>query len=506
MNKKLTVTLVSLMMCLAGYAVAAPVRVLILSGQNNHDWKKTTPVLQKILTDGGRFTVDMTEHPEQCDSAMFAKYDVILSNWNTFGKPAVTNWPAGTRAALLDFVRSGKGFVVVHAGSSSFYDWPEYQQLAGVSWKRGQTSHGKPHEFTVMPVAEHPITHGLDPFTTTDELWVKSGVETNAVVLATGDDQPVALVTWPGQGRGFTLLLGHSDTFMANSGFQTLLRRGVEWASTGKVSAPTGKSEFTWQQTNGSLALLNHGETVWKLNFAEPDGKPFFHPLRLLDGTELTRLRPKDHPWHLGLWWSWKFINGVNYWELDRKTGRYEGATEIVRVRAMPNPDHSARVEMELSYHLPQQAPVLTEKRLLVVSAPDEQGNYAIDWDSTFVVGAQDVKLDRTPILGQPGGQSWGGYAGLSVRLPEAAKKWTFTGAANGQHGDWVDFSRPTGGGVAIVDSPKNPRHPSLWYLIQNMPFFTPAFLYKEPYALPSGKSLTLCYRVVIHTSQTWSH
>lgn len=103
-------------------AAEPALRVLIFSGQNNHNWRETTPRLKSILESGGRFTVDVTEHPERCDAVMFGKYDVLLSNWNTFGEPAVTNWPAATRVAFLDFVCSGKGFVSVHAGSSSFYD------------------------------------------------------------------------------------------------------------------------------------------------------------------------------------------------------------------------------------------------------------------------------------------------------------------------------------------------------------------------------------------------
>lgn len=215
----------------------APLRVLLFSGQNNHDWKNSTPELQQILAGSGRFTVEVTDHPEQCTAATFAKYDVVLSNWNTFGNPAVTNWPAETRAAFLDFVRSGHGFVAVHAGSSSFYDWPEYQQLSGASWKLGQTSHGAPHLFTVTPSAGHPVTGGMAPFTTTDELWVKPGVDPAAIVLATADGQPVALATSFGSGRGFTLLLGHDKGRMENAGFRSLLLRGLEWAATGKAAA-----------------------------------------------------------------------------------------------------------------------------------------------------------------------------------------------------------------------------------------------------------------------------
>ena len=105
-----------------GLAEEAPLHALIMSGQNNHDWRQTTPKLKSVLAATGRFAVEVTEHPEQCDAAYLAHYDVILSDWNTFGNPAVTNWPETTREALLAFVRGGKGFVVVHAGGSSFYD------------------------------------------------------------------------------------------------------------------------------------------------------------------------------------------------------------------------------------------------------------------------------------------------------------------------------------------------------------------------------------------------
>ena len=226
---------------------AEPVlRVLILSGQNNHNWRETTPKLKSILESGGRFSVDFTEHPERCDAATFKKYDVLLSNWNTFGKPAVTNWPAATRAAFLDFVRSGKGFVSVHAGSSSFYNWPEYQQLVGGSWKLGQTGHGPRHEFTVkLAAGNYPITRGLTNFVTTDELWHRTALQTNIEVLATaysapewkgtGQDEPIAFRAAFGQGRCFNLLLGHDAKAMDAAGFQQLLRRGTEWAATGKV-------------------------------------------------------------------------------------------------------------------------------------------------------------------------------------------------------------------------------------------------------------------------------
>ena len=212
------------------------VRVLIFSGQNNHDWKATTPKLKSILADSGRFAVEVTDHPEQCTAETFARCDVIVCNWNAWGKVAVTNWPPATRAAFLDFVRRGGGHVVVHAGGSTFYDWAEYQQIAAASWDLAKTSHGAPHEFTVQPDADHPVTRGVAPFQTKDELWLKPGVHPTAKVIATGDGQPLVMTTAFGRGRCLALLLGHSADFMETPGFQTLLLRATEWAATGKVT------------------------------------------------------------------------------------------------------------------------------------------------------------------------------------------------------------------------------------------------------------------------------
>jgi uncharacterized protein len=231
------------------HAAEPPIRVLILSGQNNHQWRETTPTIKAILEASRKCVVEVTEHPETCDAAVFAKHDVLLSNWNTFGSPTVTNWPVATRTALLDFVRHGKGFVSVHAGSSSFYDWPEYQQLVGGWWSLGQTGHGPAHEFTVtFSDPNHPVTCGLTNFVMTDELWHRPGLQPNVHILATARsavaaggsdaDEPVAFTTSFGRGRCFNLLLGHDTKAMASPGFAALLNRGVEWGATGKVVIP----------------------------------------------------------------------------------------------------------------------------------------------------------------------------------------------------------------------------------------------------------------------------
>ncbi len=301
--------------------------------------------------------------------------------------------------------------------------------------------------------------------------------------------------------------------------FQPVCGQATDAVESSSVTGP--KLAYTWRQTDGSLALFNHGQIVWQLNFDKKAGKPYFHPVCTTDGTELTWHRPPDHPWHYGLWFSWKYINGLNYWEEDRQTGLSEGRTEIRRVEVKLGDDYSADVAIELSYHPPGAPPVLTEDRRISVSAPDAQGAYRIDWSARFTAGDADVLLDRTPIPGEKDGQSWGGYAGLSVRLAKSITDWQFIDsegrkdlAAHGQRARWMDFSgrfaEAQVAGVAIFDHPDNLRHPSPGFVIMDpkepFGYFSPVRHcplgsdgFNQPYTLSAGKSLMLRYRVLIH-------
>ena len=249
-------TLILLAICVASTALAAEdasppdreIRVLLLSGQNNHKWEKTTPKLESLLEKTGRFEVDVTERPDQVTAETLKPYDVIVSNWNAWGKgeDKIASWPSETQAAYLDFVRSGRGHVVVHAGASSFYDWPEYHEMTLAAWELGQTGHGPRHEFHVrIDSADHPITKGLTDFTIHGELWHRTGIRQGVTVLASafsakesrgsGEFEPIAVTAKFGRGRSFALLLGHDDTEMDHPGFVALMSRGTEWAATGRV-------------------------------------------------------------------------------------------------------------------------------------------------------------------------------------------------------------------------------------------------------------------------------
>ena len=303
-------------------------------------------------------------------------------------------------------------------------------------------------------------------------------------------------------------------------------------ASEARVSASQSQGELTpeppqygWNRTDTSLALLDHERVVWRLNCDPNLAKPYFHPIAATDGTILTAPSPADHPWHRALWFSWKILNGVNYWEEDPATGKAQGLTEVLAAKLSPSVDGSARIEMDLSYRPPNATAVLTEKRLIEMGVPNERGAYRIDWRGTFTAHRKDVLLE--------GGTAGGGYAGLSVRISQASDDWVLInsegrqdvptdrdpnnqgGLATNTHGKrarWADFSLVDAAtqqrhGIAILDHPSNPRHPSQWHNIMSsnikFGYFSPAMLWSKPYMLPAGQHFTLRYRLIVHPGQT---
>jgi type 1 glutamine amidotransferase len=232
-------------------AATGAIRVLLLSGANNHAWRETTPALRTILEADERCRIAVVDDVPGLAADAFAGCDVIVSNFNMFNPrgaaPAV--WSPAVRAAFLAHVRRGAGFVVVHAGSSVFYDWPEFQRLAATTWTLGTTRHGRRHAARVdFGGTDHPIVRGLPPFWTFDEFWENLVVQPGATVLASvtpapahqgsGRPEPSLLVTEYGRGRSVCLLLGHDVAAMRNPGFRTLLVRATEWAARGTVTLP----------------------------------------------------------------------------------------------------------------------------------------------------------------------------------------------------------------------------------------------------------------------------
>jgi type 1 glutamine amidotransferase len=258
---------------LVAVAAAAPMKALIVDGQNNHNWKETTPHLKKLLEETGLFTVDVATTPGKGQDMSgfkpdFAAYDLVVSNYTGDA------WPEETNQAFEKYVAGGGGVVIFHAASNAFPNWKEFNEIIGVGgwggrnekhgpylyWKDGKIvrdtspgrggTHGPQHPFQlIVRVPDHPITKGLPEVSmhSADELYSRlRGPAKNLTVLATafaakekrgtGNHEPMLMTIRYGKGRVFHTALGHAGKQCRSVAFIVTYQRGAEWAATGKVT------------------------------------------------------------------------------------------------------------------------------------------------------------------------------------------------------------------------------------------------------------------------------
>ena len=267
-----------------------------------------------------------------------------------------------------------------------------------------------------------------------------------------------------------------------------------------------------WQRDATTLTWKKGGQVVWQFSHDPAKGKVFFNPVTLNGGPSLTNFRPEDHPWHYGLWFSWKYINHVNYWEESRESGQAAGKTSWGSPAVETQPDGGARIRLALTYTSPEGRVDLTERRELRVSAPHSDGSYTIDWRAHFTAGAEGAELDRTPLPGEPKGAVNGGYAGLSIRLANEPLTIGFVSTAGAITGFVSGRNRPDApavasnfslagkdvGAVAIFSDPTNAGENAPWYLInqRDMRFMCAAILAPKPRKIGAGDQFDLNYRV----------
>lgn len=231
--------LVLALLLLAGPAWAAtPRKVLVFSKTAGFRHKDGIPAGIKAIQQLGaqhRFAVDATEDASVFTPENLKQYGAVIF-MSTTGD--VLN--EAQQAAFEQYIRSGGGFVGIHAATDTEYNWPWYGELVGAYFG----SHPPGQHEAVFKVVEpnHIATrHYPATFRKTDELynfkWIAEGLQVLLTVDENsyqggknGEFHPMAWYRNYEGGRAFYTAMGHDAKTFSEPMFLTHLLGGIEYA------------------------------------------------------------------------------------------------------------------------------------------------------------------------------------------------------------------------------------------------------------------------------------
>ena len=200
----------------------------------------STSILTQLGRDSGTFEVTATEDTSEFSTENLRRYAAVM--FYTSGELPMSG---AEKAALLDFVRSGRGFLGVHSATDTFYAWPDYLDLIGGYFN------GHPwHQAVTIEVVHpgNPLVGFLGKSVQfEDEIYQISDFDyRGSHVLLRLDPSSVDLgkpgvhkrfYGWPlawtrsyGRGRVFYTAFGHNASVWHDAHYQRILTNAILWS------------------------------------------------------------------------------------------------------------------------------------------------------------------------------------------------------------------------------------------------------------------------------------
>jgi hypothetical protein len=281
-------------------------------------------------------------------------------------------------------------------------------------------------------------------------------------------------------------------------------------------------AQVKFTQDADKIAIEIDGKPFSEFFLQDPAApKPYLHPLRSASGAIVTRRFPMekipgevyDHPHHRGLWFTHGNVNGVDFWMNETsymgKTPR--GRILLNKITSVQGGPKSGTISGVWTWEDHEGKKLLTEERTMV-------------FHSHPTLRIIDLDLKLTAISEVTFGDTKEGTFAIRMATALDEKHGGKMVAADGRTGEkaiwgkrspWVDYYGQMGGetlGIAILDHPQNPGHPTHWHARAYGLFAANIFGLRDFYAdktkdgsvtLKPGESLRFRYRVVIHPGDT---
>jgi|TARA_B100000809_G_scaffold224772_1_gene235170 type 1 glutamine amidotransferase len=229
------------------------VKLLVITG-GRHPYEESTPILENFLKAAGHDVTATEDASVLTDSAGMAAYDALVFNTRRENAAdfAEMKLSEGQQNGIINYVKSGKGFVCLHISGCGADYWSEFAEITGGGWVTGTSFHPPYGNVDVkVTQAGHAGVAGVSDFSTEDELYMgieyKSGndvfLEATSVegTWPWGPDRtethmpgatfPLAWTRGYGQGKVFSLLLGHDGKSFQSPEFQKIVLNGVQWVT-----------------------------------------------------------------------------------------------------------------------------------------------------------------------------------------------------------------------------------------------------------------------------------
>lgn len=267
-------------------APKSPRRVLIFTltkGYRHSSIPIGVEALRRLGERTGAYTAESSEDPAALSATSLSRFDAVIMLSTTgelFDDPTMKD-------GLLDYVRSGKGWVGIHAATDCFYAWPEYGEMIGGYFD------GHPwHESVTLKLddAQHPVCAAFEgkSFSIVDEIYqfrhpysrarlrvltsldtAKTDMKKDGIHRADGDFA-VSWVRSFGKGRVFNCSLGHREEVFWNPTVLKHYLAGIQYAL-GDLAADAAPSLAV---TPGWTRLFNGADlSGWKGLVADPPAR-----------------------------------------------------------------------------------------------------------------------------------------------------------------------------------------------------------------------------------------
>jgi len=319
----------------------------------------------------------------------------------------------------------------------------------------------------------------------------------------------------------------------------------AEAASIDEPSAQDARIQLIRNDTEKKVDVMVDGELFTSYIYPENIAKPVLYPIKTATGTLITRGFPLesrpgervDHPHHIGLWFNYGDVNGLDFWNNsdaipEDKKDKY-GSIVHSGIRSTENGEEEGKLVVTADWVDNKQNILLKEETTFVFQGTE--GKRIIDRITKLTAQDEDVSLadNKEGMLGlrmarelehpSDKAEKFTDANGIPTDVPSLNNEGV-TGMYRGSNGltgddvwgtrgEWMNLSGEINGekiSVAILDHPDNVGYPTYWHargygLYAANPLGQKALSDgKEElnFKLKAGEAVTFNYRIIIYSGK----